>query len=99
MGEHGIYACFQHGFLFKSVLYKSITAHLKEVVMETPITPSGGKLLSCDLDEACPILDCEADLDDYASTLLESPDGADFVAHYCGLEYLGKWSVVPEEEE
>lgn len=67
--------------------------------METPITPSGGKLLSCDLDEACPILDCDADVDDYASTLLESPDGADFVAHYCGLEYLGKWSVVPEEEE
>jgi hypothetical protein len=61
--------------------------------METPITPAGGKLLSCELDEACPILDCDHDFDDYAPTLLETPDGADFVAHYCGLEYLGKWSA------
>ncbi len=66
--------------------------------METPVTPAGGKLLSCDLDEACPILDCDADLDEYASTLLETADGADFVAHYCGLEYLGKWSL-PDKED
>lgn len=65
--------------------------------METPLTPAGGKLLSCDLDEACPILDCDADLDEFAASLLETPEGADFVAHYCGLEYLGKLSV-PEEE-
>lgn len=71
---------------------------MKEDVMETPITPAGGKLLSCELDEACTILDCESDLEDYAPTLLETADGADLVAHYCGLEYLGKWSLPPEEE-
>lgn len=66
--------------------------------METPHTSAGAKLLPCDLDEACPILDCDAELDDYAPSLLQTPDGADFVAHYCGLEYLGKWSL-PEEDE
>lgn len=66
--------------------------------METPITLSGGKLLSCDLDEACPNLDCEVDFDDYASTLMEVPGGADLLAHYCGLEYLDKWSLPSVEE-
>ncbi len=67
--------------------------------MDTPITPAGGKLLSCDLDDACPILDCETDIDGYAPSLLETADGADFVAHYCGLEYLGKWSLPSAEED
>jgi hypothetical protein len=67
--------------------------------METPITPTGAKLLTCDQDDACPTLDCGAEVDDYAQALVNSPDGADFVAYYCGLEYLGKWLPTPEQEQ
>ncbi len=66
--------------------------------MATPQTPAGAKLLPCDQDETCPILDCDAELDDYAPSLMETPDGVDFVAHYCGLEYLGKWAS-PEADD
>ncbi len=58
--------------------------------METPVTLAGGKLLNCDLDETCMDLDCDEVMDEYADALLETSAGADFLAHYCGLEYLEK---------
>ncbi|HNA30142.1 MAG TPA: hypothetical protein PLQ64_14100 [Thiobacillaceae bacterium] len=66
--------------------------------MGTIQTHTGAKSPPRDLEGDCPILDCDADLDDYAPSLLETPDGADFIAHYCGLDYLGKW-VHPEAED
>jgi hypothetical protein len=66
--------------------------------MQTPITPAGGKVLACKLDEACPILDCDDELEDYAQVLMEAPEGADLLAHYCGLDYLGRLSA-PDEEK
>ncbi|PIV88484.1 MAG: hypothetical protein COW48_05740 [Hydrogenophilales bacterium CG17_big_fil_post_rev_8_21_14_2_50_63_12] len=56
----------------------------------TPITTAGGKLLACALDDACSTLDCDAVMDDYADALLASAEGEEFVAHYCGVQYLRK---------
>lgn len=58
--------------------------------MEAPNTTSGGKLLTCDMDEACSVLDCDAVMQDYGDALLTSPEGEEFVAHYCGVQYLQK---------
>ncbi len=56
--------------------------------MEAPDTMSGGKLLPCSLDDACSTLDCAAVMEIYADALLASHEGEEFVAHYCGVEYL-----------
>jgi hypothetical protein len=57
--------------------------------MDAPnTTTAGGKLLSCELDETCSTLDCDAVMEDYADALLTSTEGAEFVAHYCGTRYL-----------
>ncbi len=56
--------------------------------MEAPDTMSGGKLLSCSLDDACSTLDCAVVMENYADALLASAEGEEFVAHYCGVEYL-----------
>lgn len=56
--------------------------------MEAPNTTAGGKLLPCDMDDACSVLDCDAVMDDYADALLASEEGTEFVAHYCGIQYL-----------
>jgi hypothetical protein len=58
--------------------------------MDAPTTPFGGKLLPCDLDETCTVLDCDAVMQDYGDALLASPEGEEFVAHYCGHQYLQK---------
>jgi len=57
---------------------------------QSPVTPSGAPVTSCDLDENCADLDCDAILSEFGETLMESPDGKDFLAHYCGLEYMEK---------
>ena len=56
--------------------------------MEAPNTMSGAKLLPCNLDDACSTLDCAAVMATYADALLASQEGEEFVAHYCGVEYL-----------
>lgn len=56
--------------------------------MEAPNTMSGAKLLPCTLDDACSTLDCAAVMDAYADALLASQEGEEFVAHYCGVEFL-----------
>jgi len=65
--------------------------------LDTPTTLSGAKLLSCELDAACPTLDCDAVMLGYTQTLVETPVGAEFVAHFCGLDYLDKLSSVKPE--
>lgn len=55
--------------------------------MEAPDTTAGGKLLPCELDDACSTLDCDAVMSDYADALLTTPEGEAFVAHYCGRQY------------
>jgi len=66
--------------------------------MEAPNTTAGGKLLPCDLDDACSTLDCDAIMDDYSEALLAGPEGVDFVAHYCGLQYLCKPASEADED-
>ncbi len=56
--------------------------------MEAPNTTAGGKLLPCDMDDACSVLDCDAVMDDYGDALLSSQEGEEFVTHYCGVRYL-----------
>ena len=66
--------------------------------METPTTLSGAKLLSCDLDDSCPTLDCDAVMDEYTEALMENAAGIEFVSHYCGLDYLAKLPPIAEED-
>ncbi len=61
--------------------------------MEAPNTTAGGKLLPCDMDDACSTLDCDAVMDDYADVLLASPEGEGFLAHYCGKQYLQRVEI------
>lgn len=63
--------------------------------MEAPNTTAGGKLLACELDDACSTLDCDALMNDYAEALLSTPEGEEFVAHYCGRQYLTR---TPDED-
>ncbi len=64
--------------------------------MDAPMTPAGGKLLTCDLEDTCTALNCEEVMDLYANALMESQEGTEFIAHYCGLDYLIK--LQPPEE-
>jgi len=66
--------------------------------MQTPTTQSGARLLSCDLDENCANLDCDALLDEYDIALMESPEGDRLVAHYCGLRYLERLPRATDDE-
>lgn len=50
--------------------------------------PAGGKVVSCNLDEACVQVDCEQLAEEIESVLDESPEAPDYVMHYCGVEYL-----------
>lgn len=63
-----------------------------------PATQSGAQLLSCELDDNCPSLDCDAVLDEYDEALMEAPEGSDFVAHYCGLRYLERLPPATDDE-
>lgn len=63
---------------------------------QIPLTPAGAPLTSCDLDEACADLDCDAVMVEFGDALLESDDGQAFLAHYCGLEYVEK---LPDQKE
>jgi len=62
--------------------------------MEAPNTTAGGKLLPCSMDDACSTLDCVAVMEDYADALLASSEGEEFVAHYCGRQYLRRPTTV-----
>lgn len=65
---------------------------------QSPTTPAGGPVTSCDLDENCTDLDCDAVMDEFGNTLMETSDGQEFIAHYCGLEYMDKLQGKKESE-
>lgn len=56
--------------------------------MKIPITPSGAPVLSCNLDDHCVRVDCETDLPELPDSLADNAEAPDYVAHYCGLDYL-----------
>lgn len=58
--------------------------------MDSSTTLSGAQLLTCDQDEACPAVDCEALITEYSETFQGVPDAVEVVAHYCGLDYADK---------
>jgi hypothetical protein len=58
--------------------------------MKTPVNPSGAPVLSCNLDDHCVQVDCETDLPDLPDSLADNAEAPDYVAHYCGLDYLAK---------
>lgn len=62
--------------------------------MNTSTTLAGAQLLTCELDAACPSLDCEALIDELTQTLPVAPEAVEVVAHFCGLEYLDKLTPV-----
>jgi hypothetical protein len=68
--------------------YNAITDQIKETVMNASKTQSGAELLSCEMDAACPSLDCNVLMKDYTQTLQSVPEAAEMVAHFCGLDYL-----------
>ena len=55
-------------------------------------------MVSCDLDEACADVDCDALMDEFGMVLLENPYGEEFVAHYCGLDYVEKLQAEEESQ-
>lgn len=64
-----------------------------------PVTPGGAAVTSCNLDEACADLDCDAVLDEFGKALRNNDGGKDFLAHYCGLEYVEKLQGGEESEK
>lgn len=70
--------------------YKAITDQIKETVMDSSTTLSGAQLLTCDQDEACSTVDCDALISEYTEALQVVPEAAEVVAHYCGLGYADK---------
>jgi len=66
--------------------------------MEAPNTTAGGKLLPCDMDDACSTLDCDAVMEDYGDALLASQEGEEFVGHYCGVQYLQRAASDKEKQ-
>lgn len=55
---------------------------------EAPVSPAGGPVVSCKLDEACVQVDCEQLAEDMAEVMDESPEAPDILLHYCGVDYL-----------
>lgn len=66
--------------------------------MKAPVTPTGAPVLSCDLDDHCVQVDCEADLPELPDSLADNPEAPDYVAHYCGLDYLAKRTGKAQDE-
>lgn len=58
-------------------------------------TTAGAELLSCDLDVTCIDLDCTRLIEEFGESLSETQEGLDFLAHYCGLEYIERLPNIP----
>ncbi|MEW6678221.1 MAG: hypothetical protein AB1421_09905 [Pseudomonadota bacterium] len=63
------------------------------------LTPGGATLTNCDLDANCAPLDCDAVMEEFGAMLKKSDDGRDFLAHYCGYQYMEKLQAAGESEE
>lgn len=58
--------------------------------MNSHLTPTGAPVLSCDLDDHCVKVDCSSLLPELLESLADNPEAPDYVAHFCGLDYLAK---------
>ena len=67
--------------------------------VQTPVTPAGAPVTSCDLDQACTRLDCDEVVKEFGEALAENPEGTEFLAHYCGLGYVEKLQDGKESEK
>lgn len=67
--------------------------------MKAPLTPTGAPVLSCDLDDHCVRVDCETELPELPDSLANNPEAPDYVAHYCGLDYLAKRPGAQQAED
>ncbi len=68
-------------------------------MMKAPLTPTGAPVLSCDLDDHCVHVDCETDLPELPDSLAGNAEAPDYVAHYCGLDYLAKRAVLRQTDD
>ena len=61
--------------------------------MEKPanLTPSGAPVLDCGHDHECTLLTCDFCLMELPSSDAIREEGADYVAHFCGLDCLESW--------
>ncbi len=61
--------------------------------MNTPVhqTPNGSPILSCELDETCPVIDCTKVFEELDDTMTATPEGAAMMAHLCGVEFPSDW--------
>ncbi len=66
--------------------------------MHAHLTPSGAPVLSCELDDHCVHVDCSALLPELPKSLADNPEVPDYVAHFCGLDYLAKRSAAAVTE-
>lgn len=64
---------------------KALDAPRQDMV-RFPVTQAGGRVIACQLDDACVQVDC----DELAGISGASPDVPEYVLHYCGVDYLGK---------
>lgn len=67
--------------------------------MKAPINPSGAPVLSCNLDDHCVQVDCETDLPELPDSLADNAEAPDYVAHYCGLDYLSRHARSKQTED
>ena len=58
--------------------------------MHVPMNPAGGPVLACEIDEKCAKLDCETLGTELRQSLADNPEAPEYVAYYCGLDYLAK---------
>lgn len=62
-------------------------------IVRFPLTQAGGRVIACQLDDACVQVDC----DELAGVSDTSPDASEYVRHYCGVDYLGN-AVMPRKK-
>ena len=59
-----------------------------EPTQPLPVSPAGGPVVACKLDEACVQVDCGELADAMAEVMDESRDAPEYLLHYCGVDYL-----------
>lgn len=61
------------------------------------LSQSGGTVSACKDDEACEVVSCEICLREIPESVIHSPEGPDYVHHFCGLECLHVWQKMIAE--
>lgn len=62
----------------------------------TNLTSMGAPVASCNLENACEIVQCEVCLAEVPGSVAKHVEGVDYVHHFCGLECLGVWRAKHE---